>query len=1189
MRIKQIELNGFKSFMARTVLELPPGVTAIVGPNGCGKSNVVDAIRWVLGEQSPKHLRGSLMEDVIFNGNAEQGPLGMAEVSLLMERDERDLAAATDDVGESGEGLPPELAHASEVLVTRRYFRSGESEYFINRAPCRLKDITELFLGTGVGAKAYAIVEQGRVDQLVNAKPEELRLFLEEAAGTTRFRSRKLAAERKMERTRENLVRVQDVLRELERQMASLERQARRAEEHRRLKNELRDIDLRVMAGRQRAGTAEVDRLERRLAELREAEVALQEDVRVARGATSDARSARAVNEERLRSVDVELAEQRVAAREAQARSARAGAREKELTERAAAGEREREQFHARLEEARAASAQRAAEVERLGTEEPIAAAAMEEAEARCQRLGLAAAPLEQAAEEAKNAVLDALGEESRLRNLGQALQHRHEELAGRRRKLEDEQRALGERLRDNEAGSAKAKAATVGLETERTRLTAERQTLTEAEQKLASEDSERVGALERVRAQHTQLTSRADSLRALQARYEGCSRGVATLLTHGGEKGELLANLFRVPAELERAMAAALGARLTQLVVPDTKSAVRAIGWLSKTAGGNATVVPREAERRAATIVPPGRRLVDRIEVDPAHWALAEALLGHVLLADDLESALAAWRAADHSVTVVTPKGEAVDALGAVSGGSEPALEETLLARQRELRELEQAIAGSAGQVVEAEQALARGRAQAAEVAAAVGAAEDRLQAIRVELVAIEKDRERLEEDRARISAGLEVCALEVGGLAGEDGAVTTELGALEERMATAAQDVSTRRAQLAAGQGALARWREESAEAERLRTAAAVRAAAVGERVRAARADSGRFEERTKELEEQLEATAGRAADDRQGAANARDEAAQADSDRAAADERATALAAEHEGLLAAIQAADTVLSVDDAKERGAQERLEAAREERGRLEVTLTERRLGLEHLAAQLAERYGLQIDALSEVAVGEEGDAEGAERAEALRERLGRLGDVNPAALEELEELRDRREFLAAQRTDLEQSLEDLRRTITKLTRTSRERFQATFEAANEKLAETFPKLFTGGKARLELTTSEESGEPGVEIVVQPAGKKLQSLTLLSGGEKALTAVALILSLFLIRPTPFCLLDEVDAPLDEANIGRFNQVVREMAVSSQFMLITHNRRTMEGADTLYGITMEQAGVSKVVSVRLREAA
>src|SRR5437879_12163318 len=322
MRIKQIELNGFKSFMQRTVLELPRGVTAIVGPNGCGKSNIVDAIRWVLGEQSPKHLRGEAMEDVIFTGNGESGPLGMAEVTLLLERDERDLERRAADASDGvEEALPAALAEASEIAVTRRYFRSGASEYFINRVPCRLRDSTALFLGTGIGTKAYAIIEQGRVEQLVNAKPEEARLFIEAAARATRLRSRRLAAERKMERTRENLVRVEDVLRELERQMASLERQARRAEEYHRIKDGLRALDLRVLAARQRSWSAEVGTLGERLAALQAEEAASAEAIRQRRGASDEAHAARATNEERLRAVEGELTAERLAAAEAQARS----------------------------------------------------------------------------------------------------------------------------------------------------------------------------------------------------------------------------------------------------------------------------------------------------------------------------------------------------------------------------------------------------------------------------------------------------------------------------------------------------------------------------------------------------------------------------------------------------------------------------------------------------------------------------------------------------------------------------------------------------------------------------------------------------------------------------------------------------------------------------------------------------
>src|SRR6266699_1135702 len=776
MRIKQIELNGFKSFMERTVLELPAGVTAIVGPNGCGKSNIVDAIRWVLGEQSPRHLRGEAMEDVIFTGNIENGPLGMAEVALLLEREEADFTRGgePDEEGEAAaDGLPPELATASEILVSRRYFRSGESEYAINRAPCRLKDITELFLGTGVGTKAYAIIEQGRVDQLINAKPEELRLFIEEAAGTTRFRSRKVAAERKMERTRENLLRVQDILRELERQMASLERQARRAEEYHRIKQELRELDLRVMAVRQRSWSAEVAALSERLA-----------------------------------------------APQAQARSEGLTERGRELAARAAESGSEAARIAVRLTELARETAALRAEVDRLSAELPEAEAACAEAERHLEALAHAGAPLERAVEEGKDALLDALAEEARLRNLAEALRQRRDDLDGRRRRLEDEQRALGERLHANARASEAARAAIGRLQGERVRLGAERQTLGELQRTLGAEETAQLAVLEQARAEATQLRSRADSLRELQARYEGCTRGVASLVGRAPGAAALLASVLRVPKDLERAVAAALGTRLAQVIVPDTAAAIDAVDWLTRSSGGSATVLPREAERRAAVIVPPGPRLVDRIEIEPQHWALVEALLGSVLLATDLDEALKLWRGADHAVTVVTPRGEAIDPLGAVTGGSEPPLEETLLARARELRELEGAHAASRERLAAEERVLAERRARAAEAARAIAAADGRLHALDVGRVAAEKDGERLEAEREQIAAELEAGALEAGGLAGEDGAVAGELAALDERRTGAAAAGAEQRAWLGERQGALTKWRAGHADAERRRT---------------------------------------------------------------------------------------------------------------------------------------------------------------------------------------------------------------------------------------------------------------------------------------------------------------------------------------------------------------------------------
>jgi chromosome segregation protein len=1189
MRIKQIELTGFKSFKDRTVLELPSGVTAIVGPNGCGKSNVVDAIRWVLGEQSPKHLRGAAMEDVIFAGNAEQGPLGLAEVSLLLERTEHDViqaAETADDLPVGPESLPPELARAPEILVTRRYFRSGDSEYSINKVPCRLKDITELFLGTGVGTRAYAIIEQGRVEQIVNAKPAELRWFLEEAAGITRFRARRIAAERKMERTRDNLLRVQDVLHELDRQMGSLQRQARRAEEYHRLKGALRDLDLRVMAARRREWSRELHDGATDLARLRGEEERFQAELSATREAGDDARRVRHEREARLRAVETELTEQRVTATDAAARIDALAARRRELESRARELAADGHALHAQLAAIQEEQARLDAALERLVEDQADAAGERERSQAHLDELDRHGVPLEQAVEDAKDAVVGAVAEEARLRNLVEALHRRRSEIQDQRRQLDEEQRALGERLNENAVAREAVRVRAAEIDAERAALETRRESLLSSARSLADEEARRVHDCAEARDRVTQLRSRVESLRELEARYEGCTRGVASLL--GRDDGALLlAAVLRVPEALERAVAAVLGARLGHVVLPGTAHALDAIRWLREAGAGSATVLPHEPERRATVIVPAGRRLVDQIDIDPDYWALAEAVLGNVLLANDLDEAMALWREAPHPLTVVTVAGEAVDLLGAVTGGSEPPLEETLLARARELRELARSVIEAERAQDTSQQALDALRARMQALDEDARRTGERLQSLRLDLLAAEKDRERLDGERGRVAADLEVGALEASGLAGADGQVAGELAALDESLALAAATVGERRAALARCQEALAAWRGQHAAAEEARTAAAVRATAVSERHRAAEAERTRLQATAHDVTERAESAGRGAAEAREAALGAARETTAAGATREAAEARATALTVEREQLVADLAAAETALSDDDRRQREVGEALDGVRGRRAEVELLLAERRMSLEQLAERLAERYDLSIDVLDDI------DAEPAEddpaRAEELRARLVRLGDVNPGALAELEEIRGRHEFLDAQRADLERSLDDLRQTIAKLARTSRRRFDDTFAAANERLAEVFPKLFPDGMARLQTTEPEEGSEEGVEIVVALPGKKLQSLSLLSGGEKALTATALVFSLFLIRPTPFCLLDEVDAPLDEANIGRFNALVTEMAQRSQFVLITHNRRTMEVADTLYGITMEQAGVSKVVSVRLSEAA
>jgi chromosome segregation protein len=1195
MRIKQLELIGFKSFVDRTILNFPARVTGIVGPNGCGKSNVVDAIRWVLGEQSPKHLRGTAMEDVIFNGNERHAPLGMAEVSLTFEnaapaRVSADPLDADLDVST----VPAHFRDLSEVMVTRRYFRSGESEYFINKTPCRLKDITELFLGTGVGSKAYAIIEQGRVEQLVNAKPEDRRLFIEEAAGTTLYRSRKLAAERKMERARENLSRVTDILQELERQIQYLNRQAKKAEQYRILQQEIRGLDLDLTSFQWRQLSAEIAELEEQRRVAVEDEARLQQEIAACEAAREDALAAMAAAEahlaqrrEALAVLDAERESQRqrmeLTRQELQERERRLGR---------LAAEREAMAIRSQTlaEEMAAAESERGECAQLLLFEEGDLAAKQAELEGTREVRRVAQASVENA----KAEVVALVTQMAQIRNDAAAANRRREDAERRLARLEEERRALSNQIETVERDLAARRQRVVDLQERLQAATGEKERRAGQIRRFAEERRGLERQLGELQTSLVQANSRLDSLCEIQRNYEGYQSGVRSLMVseHRAE-GVLgvVADVIGIPAEYERAVAAALGDRLQYMIVEEAETGVGAVASLRERASGRGSfipVAPRPVPVNglgAAGMNGNSSRLLDLIQVDERYRQVAEALLGEVVLVPDLPSALSLWRQNGRYVTMVTREGDVIDANGVITGGSEAPIEMEILARRRELQELAEHGAGLRAHMSAVEQKLAAVCECITAEETALSALDRDTHAATLELVASEKDVERLEHDRPRIADRIEVLRFEAESLASEARRAAAEVSQWESRLSELAVEEQMRQLDLRARQVEVEKAMTGVDALAAEVTAIKVRVAERRERQNAAgvavsRLAASREEllERERSLEAEQEETDG----ERAGLRQAIDEGERVGEEQAtrrlSLEQEVAASQGEVERTTAQLVEREQVL----ADQRG---RLEETRTLRNQRDIALAERRLQVEHVCAAMREKY--DVDLPEEAAGHVEPPAEGAvERLQVLRERIARIGEVNVSAIDELRELEERAQFLRTQKEDLERSLGDLERTIQRLNKASRTRFAETFARVNEKFQAVFPRLFRGGEARLVLTDEHNLLESGVEIVVRPPGKRLDTVTLLSGGEKALVAVSLIFSLFLINPTPFCFLDEVDAPLDDANIGRFSQMVREMSETSQFIVITHNKRTMEVADCLYGVTMQEPGMSKVISVAMR---
>jgi chromosome segregation protein len=1225
LRIKSLEIAGFKSFVDKVVLAFQPGISGIVGPNGCGKSNVVDAMRWAMGEQSPRRLRGKGMEDVIFAGSEARAPVGMAEVVLSF-----DNADGT---------APPAYVAYAEIQIARRLYRSGESEYLINKVPCRLRDVQDFFRDTGIGTKGYTIVEQGQIAGIVSAKPEERRSLIEEAAGIGKYKARRQEAERKIEATEHNLVRVSDVVGEIRRQIGSLERQAKKAARHKRLKEMQRLLELSLASEARRE-------LEAGLAVAREGLTGLRDEAMILETRLSERELA-------LEQARLELAErERLLNQDSEVLVGLRG-EIKELESRIGYETREGnallEMNAARREELEGLAAQRAAALAELDAAEAALAAveaslgaeavAIAGAETQAREAAAALHGLERERDAASTALVDVLTRVARLEDRHASLEDRRAELDRRLRSADEvlevqsseaagvasEERAMAEGLRnllsERDRGMGELRAAL------------ERVERTHGEARAASDRARATREGRDVRR------ARLESLREVVEKREDLGAAARHLLDQGESLRDrlglraLVRDVLEADREIEAAVEAVLAERAEALVVGRREDALSGIEALREAGAGRGVFIAEHSSDDVPTgFVPLGQPLLERVRARPGFEGLARTLLASVNLVDDLSEALRVYGAGRLPATFVTKAGDLLSPDGVVRGGG-AAVSQGLLTRVRELRELEVEVAGLESELAARESERAMAETLAAAASDELDNLRNRHHTVALAVANHEKDLERTRDRVKSLGEAREGRFAERSELLAEAGSVAAEVERLAETLVALRQERADR---------------QRGLDAVGLRVGAALREASRQEASLSGRRveHAGRIEKR-----EALTSERTRAA----GALRTAEEwIARRESEIASAEVRRQELArslVEAETLLGKRLADEEAARATHEEKRDAYEReaarvrdLEAeARTLRGesndrreaaqRAELRLRESEFALESLERQVQERWGVELAGWSPPAPGalealdgeagdggldgdaREADGEGAagedeapaltaraitdllalprdereKRVADVRRRLEALGEVNLGAIEEHEELSERFRFLSEQKADLESTLGSLREAILRINRTSRKRFEETFEAVNARFVENFPRLFRGGKAHLALTEEEDVLDAGIEIVASPPGKRLQSVNLLSGGEKTLTALALLVSVFQVRPSPFFLLDEVDAALDDANVGRFNEIVRELARDSQFLLITHNKRTIEVSDVLYGVTMEERGVSKLVSVALRDGA
>jgi chromosome segregation protein len=1206
MKLKNLEISGFKSFPDKARIAFPEGISAIVGPNGCGKSNIADALRWVMGEQSLKQLRGKTKEDVLFAGANGSAKVNMAEVSLTL-------------VNDNG-SAPEELKDFSEIMLTRRLYRSGESAYFLNKQPCRLKDIQNVFLGSGMGTKSYAFIQQGNVGTIIEAGPDERRHFLEEAAGVTRYKVRKKEALRKVEHTNQNLLRLKDILNELTRQMAALKRQARKAERFKQMRQVVRRLDICLNFFEHHAQGRKIDETDRLLRQLKDKDLSQTAQLRKIDTAIEQIRNQRTEKSQAI-------ADNKAAHYECQRQLDRFENDLAHLRQDAAALHEEIEHLGGAQQDLAQKSQSMVTEIaEEKGRSKRLAqeigtlndAINQERTATQSQREQLAVQ--KQTLETEKNKLLELVAQEARCKNIFQNASDNQASLKRRLRRIDEEEALAGKRVdtlrRDHLAAEnsmralgEKRSALETQTEHQSTRLESLQQHLAEGVKRVQSIDLKR-----------KQSRSELVTLEKMEASLEWYREGVRAIMTRDTGSGHtdsdtddpasryikgLVADIIEPETEFVTAVEAVLGEALQYVIVEQQDDALDAIDFLQTRSAGRSGFIPFTQIRpmTCPEVKRPDKSklLLNHVQVKDGFEPVVEAILGHVVVAGHLQEAVDLHNRNGKQQTIVTKDGQVITRKGILIGGSEQNLSGILVQKQQ-IKRLKKQIKALDHDHAKAEKALKSHQTEVMTAEKALQQHMERINELREEETRAEKKRYQLAEELKHAQRHFDITQLEQEQLMGEAYDLDEEIGRHHQTIEQLASEVTASQQNVArcsqninALSASLERSNQKIVDLQLERTALNTRidnSATTLRRLKEFHADSLT---RKAQLEKDITAKKHKTEVIADTITSTQTHLDRSYKDIAIIEDKLKQEEAEYQRI-------DSQLGQHDLKIASLQSEREATLKKISLLEMELSQLKLKQEHVENKVAERYQASFSSLGGEFENEitalinstpEDAAKETDRMAAkltqLQIRAERMQDVNLGAIKEYDELKERFNFLEEQRMDLEKAIEDLHQVIRKINRISQKRFLKTFNAVNEKLAEVFPRLFEGGSAKLTFTEPNKPLETGVEFMIHPPGKKLTRVSLLSGGEKALSAIAFIFSIFLIKPAAFCLMDEIDAPLDEANIFRFNELLKVIGERSQVIMITHNKRSMEFADTLFGVTMEKKGVSKLVSVNFTRAA